>query len=133
MRRSVMVLSACVLAVLASGCSDTGSGEDCVGAELTASQSTVAPGDELALTGAYFLTGCHDTGEAAPEQDATSAPVLWSQGMREGAQLGEAAIDTRGELTATVTVPDDAAAGEATVSVSLGAGTTAELTLTVAP
>ncbi|WP_157732657.1 hypothetical protein [Cellulomonas sp. PSBB021] len=132
MHRQLAVLGVCLLTVIVGGCSGSSSDGDCVAPVLAVSQSTVSPGDEITLTGSYFTVGCNDAGEDAPEPSPTTAPVLWAQEAAPGATVAEASIDEDGELTSTIVVPADAAAGDATVSVSLDGATTAEVSVSVA-
>lgn len=120
---------ALVLAV-AAGCAagpagPGGSGEPaCAAPELTAVPDTVAPGAEVVLTAEGF-TECLDhtsveLGRESPDRP-TPRPlrdlmVQWTQGATDR-DLGLASPDQDGRLRLTLTIPADAAAGTARITV----------------
>ena len=73
----------------------------------------VAPGSDVTVTAEL---GCADTPNDPQDESLTGVEVLWGQ---DGATtvLARADSDATGRVSVTVTVPDDASPGDATVTV----------------
>lgn len=128
-------VTAVAVAVLlgASACSTGGvlgaSSASCAQPTTTAAAHAVAPGSPLDVSVQGLLQDCADTGpepvEAPPVENAR---VVWAQGGVER-ELALVEPDERGDISVTVTVPEDATAGAATVTI----GTSEPAEVTVEP
>ena len=85
---------------------------------VSLSASTVKPGEVLTVTGADFFDGCDDTQDDPEAEPAKNVPVIWVQGDTQST-LASLAADGDGVVAGTVTVPAQAQAGEATLSVGI--------------
>lgn len=85
--------------------------------------STVAPGSEVAVT---VDLGCADTPNDPSVQTVTGVEIVWDQDGQSSV-LATTDSDASGLVSVTVTVPQDASPGEATLT----AGTAAPITVTV--
>lgn len=106
-----------------SGCTTSGtSGEaSCAAPSVEVEPATVAPGDEIEITGQAFLGGCEDHPGAEESTPMTDVTVRWLQGGVT-ADLGTVDADEHGGWTVRATVPVDAVAGTARVDVSSSEG-----------
>lgn len=100
----------------------TSSSASCVAPSLSATPTSVHPGDDLRVTGDYFFATCNDTaangGQPAEPEPLTGLTVLLRQGDRTWTLAQD--VDAHGRLwsiDATAPVPTDVAAGEAEVLV----------------
>lgn len=115
-----------VVVALLAGCSTpatdptspgTSAEQACTNPQVTLSQSTIDPGSTVTLQGDDWAA-CDDTPNNPAPTAWTSVTVYLLQGEEE-VELGTARL-RGGAFTTEVTIPLEAQAGEATISVSSG-------------
>jgi hypothetical protein len=88
----------------------------CAAPEIQLSRPTAAPGEEIRVAGRWFVADCYDTGQPGSPPPSTDLPVTFTgAGGAEALSRVDAGAD--GSVRLTVTVPDDAAAGPARITV----------------
>lgn len=97
----------------------------CAAPSTEAVPATVAPGSEVAVT---VDLGCSDTPNEPDPKPVTGVQIVWDQGGQDTV-LATTDSDASGLVSVTVTVPLDAAPGEATLT----AGPAEPITITVEP
>lgn len=137
-RRCTTVLAA---VVLVAACSSPDPSPPAVAGALCAAPhlevsggDVVAPGDEITVTGRFYVDGCADAiyvvdGKQTPnetESAMTGLHVEWLQGDTS-TTLATVSADASGKFTVTVTVPTDATAGSGAVRVAPAEDVTVEV------
>ncbi len=125
----------CALALTPGGCSGSsggGTASSCAAQEVTVSPDSASPGETVVVHGEYYTDGCGDAVEAgaapSPAVALTDVPlVLTGDDGNEHLVATLDAEGTLGEITYTLTVPQDLAVGP----VALRLGDAAPVTLTV--
>lgn len=102
---AVTALSAC-----AAGGSEASAA--CAVPQSSLSQSAVAPGQPVAISGMYFAATCNDTGQG-PAEPARGIPVVFRQGPTAVTLAEVDSSDTDYTVAIEVVVPQTAAPGPA--------------------
>ena len=125
LRRAKIAASAVAITGVVTGCASSrsvggGGAASCVSPTLTASKTSVHGGDSLKVSGHWFVSECHDVvvNGRSPAANAPiqAVPLVLSTRRGQVFDVGTAHPDGTGSFTITVTVPDGAAAGPASVA-----------------
>ena len=122
--KSCALICAVVASVgLLAGCSSNTS-NSCEAPFVAVDKATVAAGESIELHGTAFVSGCADLNDATSEYLQNLSIVLSSQ----SSEVVLDQVDAEdGDFLVTVTIPNDFAAGMATITV--GELATAEVTI----
>jgi hypothetical protein len=129
-RAAVALVGGFVAVAATAGCStESGtSGEAaCAAPTVEVEPRSVAPGDEIEITGRDFMDGCEDHPGAEDSTPMSGLTVRWLQGGVT-ADLGVVDANQEGTWTVIAPVPEDAVAGEARIDVAPSTGTSVVVT-----
>ncbi len=91
---------------------------DCAGPVLAVNPANVHPGEQVTLTGKYYVTGCQDDPTQAAPAPLSAVPLsLIDSGGGQPVRLTVAhPTGDLGTFSVTVTIPDGTPGGRATIS-----------------